>query len=93
MEKTIKLVMCETKALKIFVNDEEKYLIDAQNRNISADKIYEIIGFAIGDHYTVLSENESGVDNQVLEFFTGLLTDIAEKVNAIDVGDIGSTTA
>lgn len=84
MEKTIKLAMCGDKSLKIYVNDEEKHTIDTQSRSISSDKIYEVIDFAIGDHYAVIAENESGVDNQVLEFFKGLLTDIANKVNAID---------
>lgn len=92
MEKIIKLVMCENKNLTISVNDEEKHTIDAQNRSISADKIYEMIDFAVGDHYTVISENESGVENQVLEFFTSLFTNIVEKVNMIDVGDDNSVT-
>jgi hypothetical protein len=92
MEKIIKLVMCENKNLTISVNDEEKHTIDAQNRSISADKIYEMIDFAVGDHYTVISENESGVENQVLEFFTSLFTNIVDKVNMIDVGDDNSVT-
>lgn len=88
MEKTIKLAMCGDKSLKIYVNDEEKHTIDSQSRSISAEKIYEVIGFAIGDHYRVITENESGVDNQVLEFFEGLLIDIANKINAIDANAV-----
>jgi len=85
MEKVIKLVMNADKSIKILVNDEEKYNITTKNRNIAADKIYEIIGFAIGDHFSVISENESSVDTQVLDFFSGLFTDIITKVNAISV--------
>jgi len=83
MEKAIKLMMCSDKTIKAFVNDEEKHTIEAQNRSISADKIYEVIGFEIGNRYTVCSENTANVDAQVLEFFTELLKDIVEKVNAI----------
>ena len=85
MEKVIKLIMNADKSMKIFVNDEEKHIIDAQNRSIAADKIYEIIGFSAGDQYSVVSENASGNDKQVLEFFAELLTDVSKKVNAIAV--------
>ena len=85
MEKVIKLIMNADKSIKILVNDEEKHIIDAQNRSIAADKIYEIIGFTLGDHYRVISKNESNVDTQVLDFFSDLLTDIITKVNAIPV--------
>jgi len=92
MEKVIKLIMNADKSIKILVNDEEKHIIDAQNRSIAADKIYEIIGFAVGDQYSVESENASGVDNQVLEFFKELLTDITKKVNAIAMANNSQTT-
>lgn len=85
MEKVIKLIMCADKSIKIILNGEEKHAIDAQNRSINATKVYEIIDFAAGDHYDVLSENPTGTDNQVLEFFTGLLKDIVEKVNLINI--------
>lgn len=83
MEKTIKLIMSTDKSIRILVNDEEKHIIDAQNRSISADKIYEIIGFTPGGQYYVISENESCIDEQVLEFFSSLLKDVAAKVNEI----------
>ncbi|WP_250227785.1 hypothetical protein [Anaeropeptidivorans aminofermentans] len=92
MEKVIKLIMNADKSIKILVNDEEKHIIDAQNRSISADKIYEIIGFAVGDQYSVVSENVLGVDKQVLEFFVELLTDVSKKVNAIIVPSNSSPT-
>ncbi|WP_258106258.1 MULTISPECIES: hypothetical protein [Christensenella] len=92
MEKAIKLIMNADKSIKILVNDEEKHIIDAQNRSIAADKIYEIIGFAVGDQYSVVSENVSGIDKQVLEFFAELLTDVSKKVNAIVVPSNSSPT-
>ena len=81
------------KSIKILVNDEEKHIIDTQNRSVSADKIYDILEFAIGDQYTVVSENPSGADAQVLEFFAELLTDVSKKVNAIVVPSNSFTTA
>lgn len=92
MEKVIKLIMNADKSIKILINDKEKHIIDAQNRSIAADKIYEIIGFAVGDQYSVISENVSGIDKQVLEFFTELLTDVSKKVNAIVVPTNSSPT-
>ncbi len=93
MEKVIKLIMNADKSISIFVNDEEKHIIDAQSRSINAGRVYEIAGFTAGDYYTVLSENMVGADNQVLEFFTGMFEDIVEKVNSIDVGSKSSEIA
>jgi response regulator RpfG family c-di-GMP phosphodiesterase len=83
MEKIIKLKMEKDKSLKIYVNDEEKYSISGDSRSISADKIYEIVGFSSGDHYKVISECEGNTDKQVLDFFKDLFDKIAEKVNAL----------
>ena len=83
MEKVIKLKMEKDKSLKIYVNDEEKNSISGDNRSISADKIYEIIGFFIGYHYTVDSECEGNTDKQVLDFFKDLFDKIVEKVNTL----------
>lgn len=83
MEKIIKLRMEKDKSLKIYINNEEKHSISGDNRVISADKIYEIVGFTNGDHYTVISECEGNVDKQVLDFFKDLFDKIAEKVNAL----------
>lgn len=93
MEKAIKLVMGTDKAIRVLVNEEEKHKIEAGNRSISADTIYKMIGFSAGDHYTVSSENEANVDSQVLDFFTELLNDVVNKVNALKVGDDGAKVA
>ena len=84
MEKIIKLKMEKDRSLKIFINDEEKHSISGDNRSITADKIYEIVGFTIGDHYTITSECEGNTDKQVLDFFKDLFDKIAEKVSACD---------
>ena len=69
--------------IDVRINDEEKHSIPGENRSISADKIYEIVGFAIGDHYTVVSECDGNTDKQVLEFFKGFFDKIAEEVNGL----------
>lgn len=84
MEKTIKLVMNNDKTLKIYINDEEKCIIEAQDRSITAETMYNIVDYSIGDHYSVTSENEDNVDAQVLAFFTELFNEIIEKVNALN---------
>ena len=71
------------KSLKIYINQEEKYSITGDNRSVSADKIYEIVGFTIGDHYKVVSENVNNVDKQVMDFFTELFNNITEKANSL----------
>ncbi len=93
MEKVIKLNICEDKSIKIFVNNDEKHTIEAKDRSITAAKIYEIIDFSSGDHYTVESEDTPPVDKQVLDFFVDLLKDITEKVNnlSIENGDNNSS--
>jgi len=83
MEKTIKLVMEKDKNLKIIINNEEKHVVLSTNRSITAEKIYELLNFSIGDHYCVVTENKSSSDNVVLDCFSELLTDIINKVNAL----------
>ncbi|MFA5637269.1 MAG: hypothetical protein WCY49_01935 [Anaerovoracaceae bacterium] len=83
MEKVINLKMCNDQSIKIYLDDQEKHIIDVQSRSIDAEKLYNVFDFTPGDTYIVLSENESDIDIQVLEFFTELFSDIADKVNAI----------
>jgi len=85
MEKIIKLIMCRDRSIKINFDDQEKHTIEAQSRSITAEKLYEIMSFAPGNKYAVLSENEYNVDVQVLEFFTEIITEIVGKVNAIEI--------
>jgi len=83
MEKTIKLKMSTDKTLHIFLNDSEKYVITVENRSITAEKIYELVGFSLGDHYTIKSENEGDIDKPVMDFFYNLFFDIITKVNEL----------
>ena len=83
MERLIRLKMCEDKNIRILVDGQEKHIID-QSRSISAEKIFEIIGFTPGSYYVVSSENECDVDKQVLEYFASLFTDIVSKINKIE---------
>ncbi len=83
MEKNIKLTMGKDKAVRIFLNDNEMHTINVDDRIISAEKIYEIVDFSIGDHYCVISENEDNTDAAVLKFFTELFQNIIDKVNEL----------
>jgi hypothetical protein len=84
MEKNIKLIMDESRTVKIAINKEEKYAIPENNRTISADKIYEILDFSKGDHYTVISENLKNFDEPVLKFFCELFNEIINKINSLE---------
>ncbi|MGF7017738.1 hypothetical protein M2145_001495 [Lachnospiraceae bacterium PF1-21] len=83
MEKVIKLIMNEDKSICILVNEEKKHVIDVHNRSIAANEIFELFDFDIGNQYSVVCENTSSVDKQVLEFFAELFINISTKVNAI----------
>jgi hypothetical protein len=83
MEKNIKLTMGADKTIQIVINDEEKHTIPVNARSISADEIYKIIGFSIDDHYTITSENIMKVDEQVLNFFYDLFSEIITKISSL----------
>lgn len=83
MEKNIKLTMDANRAVRIAINNEEKYIIPENNRNISADIIYDLIGFSIDDHYNVTKENKAQMDEQVLNFFYELFNEIVIKINSL----------
>ena len=87
MEKNIKLKMGSDKVLRIFLNNDEKYIISANDRTITAEKIYEIVEFSIGDHYSLSSENENNIDKPVLDFFAELFQQIIDKVNALSANE------
>lgn len=83
MEKKIKLVMKADKSIHIHLNDEEKYVIRADNRKIEANEIFKMLNHSIGDTYVVTSENIAGQDAKVLEFFEKLLQEITTKIQDI----------
>lgn len=87
MDKTIKIEMLNDKSLSISVQDENKLILPPNGRSITAEAIYNLIAFTDGNKYNVVSENTSGVDSQVLDFFTELFVEIANKVNTIGVDE------
>ncbi len=93
MEKQIKLIMNESRAIHIFVNNDEKHVISSNSRNISADKIYEILAFSIDDSYTVSSENKNNLDEPVIKFFLELFEEIVNKVNNLSTDNDNSHTS
>jgi len=84
MEKNINLIMDTEKKIKININNEEKHIIYENNRTISADKIYELINFSLGDHYVITKENKSKIDEPVLDFFYELFNEIINKINSLE---------
>lgn len=83
MEKVIKLVMNENKDIDIFIDAQRKHTILASDRNITADTIFNILECTMGNQYKVVAENPTKKDENVLEQFTDLLSNIATQVNQI----------
>lgn len=84
MEKVIKLIMDESKKIVISVNDEIRYSILPDNRNINAEEIFKIFDFQMGNKYRVEKENSKNVDASVIDFFYDLFEEIANRVNQIE---------
>lgn len=69
MEKNIKCKMNVDKSISITINNENKIIIRAENRQITAKELYELFDFNYGDHYTVENEeNNDSLDVDVLTF-------------------------
>jgi hypothetical protein len=83
MEKVIKFIMNPNRSISITVNGEEKLIISENNRKVSADKIYELLNFSIGDTYKTEKQNDANIDPNVLDFFADLIEKIVEKINEI----------
>lgn len=83
MEKVIKLVMKENKDIDIFIDTHHKHTILAADRNITADVIFNMLECTVGNQYKVISENPTKKDENVLEQFTDLLSNITTQVNQI----------
>lgn len=86
MEKTIKLIMSEDKTISIALdnNDNVKYIVKEDSRNITAQTIYELLDYKHGDHFTVITENGQKRDENVLLFFKDFFDDICTRINALD---------
>lgn len=84
MEKNIKCKMNVDKSISITINNENKIIIRAENRQITAKELYELFDFNYGDHYTVENEeNNDSLDVDVLTFFNDLMKEIARQLNNI----------
>lgn len=92
MEKTIKLTMNKDKSIKIAVNNEDKHVINAQDRSIDAENIYKIINFSVDDSYVIQSENIENIDDKVLSFFVDLFKEIVEKLNKLTEQNVEEET-
>ena len=72
------------KSISITINNENKIIIRAENRQITAKELYELFDFNYGDHYTVENEeNNDSLDVDVLTFFNDLMKEIARQLNNI----------
>ncbi len=80
MDKVIVLEMCENKDISIKLNDIEKIKINKDNRKISAEDIFNLLDYSIGDQYRIKIRNESNIDPKVIEFFKDLLSEILDKL-------------
>jgi len=87
MEKTIKLIMEEDKDIKILVGGDLKYTIEEQDRKITAQEIYDLIEYEIGDKYNVETENKKQLDAPVLNYFKELIKDICERINDLNFSE------
>lgn len=84
MEKNIKCKMNVDKSISITINNENKIIIRAENRQITAKELYELFDFNYGDHYTVENEeNNDSLNVDVLTFFNDLMKEIARQLNNI----------
>lgn len=80
MDKVIVLEMCDNKDISIKLNDIEKIKINKDNRKISAEDIFNLLDYSIGDQYRIKIRNESNIDPKVIEFFKDLLSGILDKL-------------
>ena len=87
MENKIKLVMNENKNLTIYVNSILKHTITENEREISAQRIYDLFDYKSGDTYIVISENEKVIDEPVLRYFKELFDDICKRINEMNVNE------
>ena len=85
MEKIIKLVMDDNKSIAIYVNDDLKYTITENARELSAKGIYDLIDYKIGESLNVLTENVKRIDEPVLLFFKELFDDICNRINDMNL--------
>lgn len=80
MNKIITLKMKEDKDLVILRDDVEKITIPKDNRTIKANEIFDLFDYNVGDSYEIEIDNEKNLDEQVVNFFHELLSEISEQI-------------
>lgn len=88
MENKIKLVMNDDKSINIFCNDDLKKTIKENDREISAEEIYDILDYKRGDSYNIITENEKVIDKPVLSFFQELFENISVRINDLNKSEV-----
>jgi len=85
MENKIKLVMKNQKSIKVFINGQLKKTINENEREISAEEIYNMLDYKRGDFYNITTENEEKIDEPVMSFFKELLDDICNRIKDLNI--------
>lgn len=83
MDKTIKLIMNTDKSIAIYKNDNHKLTIMAENRQITAQNIYNILDFKPGEVVHVECDNPHEIDIVVLNELKALFEDIIKEIKGI----------
>lgn len=84
MEKRIVLTMQPSKDIDVVVNGYNGMTISKDQRTVKAEDIYNLLEFSRGDTFIVESLNVEKKDTPVLQFFTELFQDIANRLNSLD---------
>ena len=80
MVKRITFIMNTNETIYIRVNDEHKHTI-GNDHKISANDIYNILDFSIGDKFQITYQNDLKIKPEVLSFFIDLINDIIAQVD------------
>lgn len=91
MEKIINLEMKDNKDIVISMNGVPKKTILESNRALSAQDIYDIIDFNVGDKLSVEQINVNDLDKNVLSFFSDMFSDICKTINNMDFSENSPT--
>lgn len=83
MNRTIKLVMEESKDIKIYVDNELELTIIKTSRELKANEIYSLFKFSPGVKYIVLKENVKELDTPVIDELEKIFIDISDKLNEL----------
>ncbi len=80
--------MNDDKSIDIFFNDELKKTIKENDREISAEEIYNLLAYKSGDSYNITTENEHNIEEPVLSFFRELFDNICERIKDLNKTDV-----